>query len=33
MGLGDKAAALTLAERAVEMVPIEKDALKGSQSA
>ncbi len=32
VGLGDKAAALALAERVVEMVPIEKDALKGSQS-
>jgi tetratricopeptide (TPR) repeat protein len=32
MGLGDKAAALALAERVVEMVPIEKDALKGTQS-
>src|SRR5207247_2091272 len=29
MGLGDKAAALTLAERAMALVPIEKDALDG----
>ena len=29
MGLGDKAAALTLAERAMAAVPIEKDALSG----
>jgi TolB-like protein/class 3 adenylate cyclase/Tfp pilus assembly protein PilF len=29
MGLGDKAAALTLAERAMAAVPIEKDALDG----
>jgi TolB-like protein/class 3 adenylate cyclase/Tfp pilus assembly protein PilF len=30
MGLGDKAVALTLAERAMAVVPIEKDALSGS---
>ena len=30
MGLGDKAAALTLAERAIAVNPIEKDALDGS---
>jgi serine/threonine protein kinase/Tfp pilus assembly protein PilF len=29
MGLGDNAAALTLAERAIAMIPIEKDALIG----
>ncbi len=29
MGLGDNAAALTLAERAIAMMPIEKDALTG----
>jgi serine/threonine protein kinase/Tfp pilus assembly protein PilF len=29
MGLGDNAAALTLAERAIAMIPIEKDALLG----
>ena len=29
MGLGDKAAALTLAERAMALLPIEKDALDG----
>jgi TolB-like protein/class 3 adenylate cyclase/Tfp pilus assembly protein PilF len=29
MGLGDKAAALTLAERAMRVVPLEKDALDG----
>ena len=29
MGLGDKAAALALAERAIAVVPIEKDALNG----
>ena len=29
MGLGDKAAALTLAERAIAMIPIEKDPLLG----
>jgi TolB-like protein len=29
MGLGDKAAALTMAERAVAVIPIEKDALAG----
>jgi tetratricopeptide (TPR) repeat protein len=29
MGLGDKAAALTLAERAIRVVPLEKDALDG----
>jgi serine/threonine protein kinase/Tfp pilus assembly protein PilF len=29
MGLGDNAAALTLAERAIEMFPIDKDALTG----
>ena len=29
MGLGDKAAALTLAERAMAAIPIEKDALQG----
>ena len=29
MGLGDKAAALTLAERAMAAIPIEKDALDG----
>src|SRR5438876_311185 len=29
MGLGDKAAALTLAERAIAMIPIEKDPLFG----
>src|SRR5438552_18656935 len=32
MGLGDKAAALALAERAMAAVPIEKDALDGPQS-
>src|SRR4029077_18358657 len=31
MGLGDKAAALTLAERAMAMIPVEKDALDGPQ--
>jgi serine/threonine-protein kinase len=31
MGLGDKAAALTLAERAMAMIPIEKDAVAGSR--
>jgi TolB-like protein/Tfp pilus assembly protein PilF len=31
MGLGDKAAALTLTERAIAVVPIEKDALNGPQ--
>ena len=31
MGLGDKAAALALAERAVAVIPIEKDALDGPQ--
>ena len=29
MGLGDKAAALALAERAMAVIPIEKDALQG----
>ena len=29
MGLGDKAAALTLAERAMAVIPIEKDAVLG----
>jgi serine/threonine protein kinase/tetratricopeptide (TPR) repeat protein len=29
MGLGDKAGALTMAERAIAMIPIEKDALNG----
>src|SRR4030095_10638498 len=29
MGLGDKAAALAMAERAMAVVPIEKDALDG----
>jgi len=29
MGLGDNAAALTLAERAIDMMPIDKDALTG----
>ena len=29
MGLGDKAAALALAERAMAAIPIEKDALDG----
>jgi TolB-like protein/class 3 adenylate cyclase/Tfp pilus assembly protein PilF len=29
MGLGDKAAALTLAERAMAVIPVEKDALDG----
>src|SRR6185369_17164907 len=29
MGLGDKAAALALAERAMALMPIEKDALDG----
>ena len=29
MGLGDNVAALTLAERAIAMIPIEKDALTG----
>jgi serine/threonine-protein kinase len=29
MGLGDKAVALTLAERAMAVIPIEKDALHG----
>ena len=29
MGLGDKAAAFTLVERAMAAVPIEKDALDG----
>ena len=29
MGLGDKAAALALAERAMAMIPIEKDGLDG----
>jgi tetratricopeptide (TPR) repeat protein len=29
MGLGEKAAALTLAERAMAVIPIEKDALRG----
>jgi hypothetical protein len=29
MGLGDKAAALTLAERAMAVIPIEKDASAG----
>jgi TolB-like protein/Tfp pilus assembly protein PilF len=32
MGLGDKAAALTLAERALAVYPIEKDAADGPQS-
>jgi TolB-like protein/tetratricopeptide (TPR) repeat protein/class 3 adenylate cyclase len=32
MGLGDKAAALALAERAMVVVPIEKDALAGPRS-
>ena len=32
MGLGDKAAALALAERAVAAIPIEKDALNGPRS-
>ena len=32
MGLGDKAAALTLAERAIAANPIEKDALEGPDS-
>jgi serine/threonine-protein kinase len=32
MGLGDKAAALTLAERAIAANPIEKDALEGPNS-
>jgi hypothetical protein len=32
MGLGDKAAALALAERAMTAVPIEKDALDGPAS-
>src|SRR2546422_1103323 len=32
MGLGDKAAALTLAERAIAMIPIEKDPLTGPWS-
>jgi len=31
MGLGEKVAALSLAERAVAMTPIEKDALAGPQ--
>ena len=30
MGLGDKAAALALSERAMAVIPIEKDALSGS---
>ena len=30
-GLGDKAAALTLTEQALALVPIEKDALNGPQ--
>ena len=29
MGLGDKAAALALSERAIAAIPIEKDALEG----
>ena len=29
MGLSDKAAALTLAERAIAVIPVEKDALHG----
>jgi TolB-like protein/Tfp pilus assembly protein PilF len=32
MGLGDKAAALTLAERAMAVIPIEKDAFAGPRS-
>src|SRR5205814_3677863 len=32
MGLGDKAAALTQAERAMAALPIEKDALNGPSS-
>ena len=32
MGLGDKAAAFTLAERAIAVYPIEKDAANGPQS-
>jgi TolB-like protein/class 3 adenylate cyclase/Tfp pilus assembly protein PilF len=32
MGLGDKAAALALTDRAIAAVPIEKDALSGSRS-
>jgi len=32
MGLGDKAAALTLAERAMAVIPIEKDAFYGPAS-
>jgi len=32
MGLGDSAAALTLVERAIAMIPIEKDALFGPRS-
>jgi hypothetical protein len=31
MGLGDKAAALALAERGIDAVPIEKDAFDGPQ--
>ena len=30
MGLGDKAAAFTLAERAIAVIPIEKDAVNGA---
>ena len=32
MGLGDKAAALALAERAMAAIPIEKDAIDGPDS-
>jgi hypothetical protein len=32
MGLGDKAAALTLAERAIAVAPIEKDAFDGPET-
>jgi serine/threonine-protein kinase len=32
MGLGDKAAALALSDQAMSIVPIEKDALAGTQA-
>ena len=32
MGLGDKAAALALAERAIAVMPVEKDAIDGSSA-